>query len=99
VGLRIRPPLRKDGETAPRVFWALRMMCCSDTLRDTKPLWEPAGILAFAGGGALPSLISCPPGEAREQHRRDANEENTIESSGAADRGDRRAEPADGGEV
>jgi hypothetical protein len=46
-------------------------------------LWFEAG----AGGGALPSLTSCPPGEAREQHRDDASD--------ATDRGDRRAEPAD----
>jgi RecB family exonuclease len=42
---------------------------------------------------------SCPPGEASEQHRHDASEEYTIESPGAADRGDRRAEPADGIEI
>jgi hypothetical protein len=38
-------------------------------------------------------------GEAREQHSHDASEENTIESPGAADRGDWRPEPSDGVEV
>jgi hypothetical protein len=44
-------------------------------------------------------LAFMPTGEAREQHRHDASEENTIKSPGAADRGDRRAELADRLEV
>jgi hypothetical protein len=55
--------------------------------------------LQFEAGGwrwRASVFYSCPPGEASEQHRHDASEEYTIESSGAADRGDRRAEPSDG---
>ena len=42
---------------------------------------------------------SGPAGKARQQHRHDAGEEDAVEGPGAADRGDRRAEPAHGVEI
>jgi hypothetical protein len=68
--------------------------------RTTTP-GRPAGA---PSGSPVPTIIGqglafMPTGEAREQHRHDASEENTIKSPGATDRGDRRAELADGIEV